>query len=418
MDAPSAQARSERQIFLLGFALLVIGFLVYVFGDLRAPEAMTSSIYSYYQTNYYEKVSAGKIPWIHFPFEYPPLAAYALLFPAFVKGLSVFAVSVLRGLTCLLATTVSLWLVSRAPTIPTGIRKWICVGIGAMAWVVPGFYFGLFDWVLCVVNLLMAIWLLGRENGKESARGFWPIVFAGTAIKLMPILVTPFLYLITSGRERAILWKTAAVTFVIHLPFLIFGLSGLRNFVGYHRHRSIDNFSIYACGLETLERLGITSAKRIWNFGALEVQGKLAELMAKASLPLYLVALAGLVVLAHRLKDRRSAFALYSVAILLYPSISKVCQGNYVIWSVTSIVCLWICGFTNRKFMNISAGVIAAFLAVAWYQDSFFEANTLPLVPWVTILINSARHILTIGFAIYAIREIKRGPANLDLVAA
>ncbi len=409
MESNSNPSRPERQAFLVGLALLIIGFLVFVFGDLRAPDAMTSSIYSYYQTSYYEKVSAGQIPWVHFPFEYPPLAVYALLFPAFIKGLSVFAVSVLRGLTCLVITSITLWVLSRSSSISLSVRKWVCIAIGAMSWVVPGFYFGLFDWVLCVVNLLMAVWLMQAKNEEGAQRGFWPIVFAGTAIKLMPILVAPFLYLSATARERATIWKTALVTFAIHLPFLIFGFSGLRNFIGYHRHRSIDNFSIYACGLETLERLGLTSAKRIWNFGALEVQGRLAEMMAKASLPLFLIVLAGLVVLANRLKNRQSAFGLYCVAILLYPSISKVCQGNYVIWSVTAIACLWLCGFTDRKLMRVSAGVAAAFLIIAWYQDSFFSANTLPMVPWFTILVNTARHILTIGFSIYAIREIKKG---------
>ncbi|MEI7987171.1 MAG: hypothetical protein WCI55_16230 [Armatimonadota bacterium] len=397
----------------LGIALLVIGFAEFVFLYLiNDKEALTSSIYTYYQKDYYLHLSKGELPWINFRFEYPPLAAYVLLFPAFFSGLSVLWVSILRGASTLIISILTLRFLRKCDRIPRQIQDLTGASIGLMSCIVPGFYFGLFDWTLVICNVILALLLFGVSDLNKGAKKVWPLVFGGAAIKLMPLMAAPFMIQVKELRQKSNFWLSMGITGLIHVPFLAFGFYNFKVFVAYHRMRGIDCFSTYACLLNTLERLGKVSIVRKWNYGALEVSGSLSTLFSKASLPLFAVVLIGLLIVSNRLQKEghgaKAAFGLYLVAFLAYPAISKVSQNNYCVWTVACLVCLWLIGYNRPDFVKKTSLAIFVVLVIGFIQDRFFVDFTLPLVPWYMIVVSTVRQILTIALSIYCYREILR----------
>ena len=240
----------------LGYVLVLAGFAQIIYFLLTDKVALTSSIYSGYQKDFYSHVSRGELPWINFRLEYPPLAAYVLLFPAFAPGLSVLWVSILRASATLILTMVTIRFLGRCDKIPESIRQLTNISIGLMACIVPGYYFGLFDWSLVLCNVFMALLLYGISDQKKGEQFVWPLVFAGTAAKLMPLMAVPFLLQVKRLREKSNFWITAGITALIHIPFVLFGFHNFRMFVSFHRNRSIDCFSTYACLLNSLEHIG------------------------------------------------------------------------------------------------------------------------------------------------------------------
>jgi hypothetical protein len=395
----------------LGIVLLIVGFAEFVFVYLLQDKAaLTSSIYTYYQNEYYVHLSKFEVPWINFRFEYPPLAAYVLLFPAFVSGLSVLWVSILRGFSTLILTLLTIRYLNRCERIPKSIQNLTSLSIGVMAVLVPGFYFGLFDWALVLCNILMALVLFGREKPTESEKAFWPLVFFGASIKLMPLMAAPFLFQVKSLREKSNFVRTLVITTAIHIPFLLFGFQNFRHFVSYHRMRSIDCLSTYACMLNALERLGKVTIERKWNYGALELNGSLSALFSKASLPAFLMILVGLLLVTRNLIKKgmgaKAAFGMYLVAFLAYPAVSKVSQGNYCVWSAATLFCFWLIGYQRQEFVRRTFFGIILLLAIGWYQDQRFEDFMLPMVPWSMIVVSSFRQILTLALAVYCLKEI------------
>ena len=395
----------------LGIALIVIGFAVFVFVYLLQDKAaLTSSIYTYYQSEYYVHLSKFEIPWINFRFEYPPLAAYVLLFPAFFSGLSVLWVSILRGLSTLILTLLTIRYLNRCERIPKEIQNLTSLSIGIMAVLVPGFYFGLFDWALVLCNMFMALILFGRAKPSGSEKAFWPLVFFGASIKLMPLMAAPFLLQVKSLREKSNFLSMLAITALIHVPFLLLGFQNFRFFVSYHRMRSIDCLSTYACLLNALERLGKVTIERKWNYGALELTGSLSSLFAKVSLPAFVLILGGLALVTRNLIKKglgaKAAFGMYLVAFLAYPAISKVSQGNYCVWSAVTLICFWLIGYQRQDFVRKTFVGLFLLLAIGWYQDQRFGDFMLPMVPWSMIIVSSVRQILTLVLAGYCLKEI------------
>jgi hypothetical protein len=412
------QAKPKKlNLSWLAFALLCLGFLEFVFVYLlQDKDALTSSVYTYYQSEYYVHLSKGEIPWIHFRFEYPPLAAYALLFPAFISGLSILWVSILRGASTLLLSILTLRFLNQSQTVPKHIRDLVGISVGLMAIIVPGFYFGLFDWTLVLGNILLALTLLG--SGDDARKKFWPLVFGGASIKLMPLMAAPFMLLVKEVREKSNFLKSFGITALIHLPFLIFGFREFKMFVNYHRMRGIDCFSSYACLLNALEKLGKVTIIRKWNFGALELEGSLSGLFAKASMPLFLLVMACLLILTQKLVKQgmgaKTAFGMYLVAFLVYPAISKVSQSNYCLWGAACLLCFWLIGFQRQIFVRRTFVGLLALLAIGFYQDRFFAGFMLPQVPWSMIVVSTVRQILTVALAVYCLREIRQEASQFD----
>jgi hypothetical protein len=256
----------------------------------------------------------------------------------------------------------------------------------------------------------MALLLFGVSDEGKGERRFWPLLFFGASIKLMPLMAAPFLIQVKGLREKSNFWKSFGITALVHLPFVLFGFQGFKAFVSYHRMRGIDCFSSYACLLNVLERFGKVSILRKWNFGALELEGSISALFAKASMPIFLVILFALLALTFKLLKRghgaKTAFGMYLVAFLAYPAISKVSQSNYCLWAATCLMCFWLIGFHRKEFVRWTFCGLIALILIGFYQDRFFDGFMQPQVPWSMILVSSFRQILTLALGALCLREI------------
>lgn len=404
--------RQSLQLFKPAFPgqiLLTIGFAYFIgFYLLVDKNALTSSIYTYYFNSYYTPVSSGKIPWISFNFEYPPFAAYALLFPGLFAGLSVLSLGILRGLFSYISSLILIITFARSPNQSPATVQIGSVTIGLLSIITPGFFFGLFDWYLLAINVIIAI--LISENRLSK---IWKWIAFGTSIKLMPILAIPFLFKqINENKSHAL--KALTATAFVHLPFIIFGFQGMRYFIAYHRLRSIDTFSSYACILNTIEHFRDIGISRVWAFGTIEVQSQFAFTMAKISLPLFAVFLCGLIYFHKSVGGGpKAGFAIYSSAVVLYTVISKVSQQNYVVWIIASIVSVWFVGYSNKDFVKKTFFIAVLLMAIAFFQDRFFDDLTYKVVPWRMILACSIRHILSLVLVYLFLREIKTQQLSL-----
>jgi hypothetical protein len=400
---------APRWLLPTAIGFQIVSFFIFWFVTLLAdPEALKSSIYTYYQVSYYDHLSAGKLPWIQFKVEYPPLTVFCLLFPAYLPGMSVLVVSLLRATVSTILTCVVLAKLVQAKHIDDKVKVGNIALTSLLACVTPGYYHGLFDWTMYLAHFLMALSLVSVNGQTLTSRATWWLVWLGASIKLLPLLAAPFLAIGLKKDQRKFALLPLGLITLVHIPFLIWGFEGFRYFVVYHRMRGIDNFSIYSTALLTLERLGSTAVDTRFIFGALEVQGSISSTLAKVSLPLFLLILGGLWLYARRLPTINQRLGLYFVAILLYPAISKVSQNNYVIWSVSAICALWLLGFHSKRFFTLSAVASVFLILIGWFQNARFEDYLQPQTSWAMLFMSWLRFALLFGVSYLAIREINK----------
>ncbi|HLO97848.1 MAG TPA: hypothetical protein VK171_04560, partial [Fimbriimonas sp.] len=121
----------------------------------------------------------------------------------------------------------------------------------------------------------------------------------------------------------------------------------------------------------------------------------------------FMIALIGLWLLARRLPTLNQRLGLYFVAILLYPAISKVSQSNYVVWSVSAIVALWILGFHSKRYFGVSAVFGVALILIGWFQNAQYEDYLQPQTSWPMLLLSFLRFVILFAVAYFSVREIK-----------
>lgn len=408
------EVQYRQRATLFGLGLLVVGLLIFIFVTLLGdPEALKDSIYTYYFDHYYRFLSKGMLPWIQFNFEYPPMAAFALMFPAFYPGMSVLAITILRALVALAGTGYLVCKVAGASQIDQTRRTMSIAAIGAMGCTVPGFYFGLFDWTMCFINLILALGATVAIDPVKTARLRWLLVWLGASIKMLPLIAIPFLLKRSDAIEKRSALPPFVATLVLHAPFFIFGFAGFRYFVGYHRMRGIDNFSLYSTFLFTLESLGIKPVDAKWNFGALELQGSTAMIFAKLSLPIFLLILLVLWVTQNKQASIKERLGLYSIALLVYPAVSKVAQSNYVVWTIASIASVWLLGFGDHRFLKITGVGAGLSILIGWYQNARFEDYLMPAVPGVTLVIAWVRFGILFALAFLCWTTIRKEAKNM-----
>lgn len=401
------ESTTPRWLLPTAIDLQVSGFLIFLFVSLLGdPQALKSSIYTYYQSTYYVHLSAGKLPWIQFNVEYPPLAVYGLLFPAYAQGLSVLTVSLLRACASTVLTILVLTYLLRVNTIESRIKVAIVALTSLLACLTPLFYHGVFDWTIYLTHLMLPLTFVSLAGERVTTRATWWLVWLGASIKLLPLFAAPFLAVGMRRAQCKFMLVPLVIVSLVHLPFVVWGWEGMRFFVAYHRLRGIDCFSIYSTALLTFERLGGPSLETRYQYGALEVFGPLSAVLAKLSLPLFLVVLAGLWLCARRLPTINHRLGMYFVAILLYPAISKVSQHNYVVWSVSALCALWLLGFNSKRFFAWSVGIGVALILIGWFQIARFDDYLLPQTSWALIGVSWLRFASLFAVSVLAIREI------------
>ncbi|MEI8283101.1 MAG: hypothetical protein WCG75_11900, partial [Armatimonadota bacterium] len=271
---------------------------------------------------------------------------------------------------------------------------------------VPNLYFGLFDWHICLIQLLLAVSLFAPTK-RLTQRWTWPLIALGGSIKLIHFFAIPFLYRKGDQAKRSFQLSVASLV-LFHLPFIFFGYHEFRVFIAYHRLRSIDCFSIYSTVLEGLSNLGLYKLEKGWEYGSYDLMGRVPMMLAKASLPAFLVVLALLVWKFGPKATLQQSFGGFSVAMALYPVISKVSGTNYCLWVVAAIIGTWIAGYNRLQFMKQTSVLLSVALACEMLHDRLFDDFLLPQVPWRSIIVSVIRLATYVAIALLMLAEIRQ----------
>jgi uncharacterized membrane protein len=298
-----------------------------------------------------EQLSAGKVPYVGHPVEYPVLIGGAMQAVAwlvrpisdpFVRGREFFDVTVvLLALFSLAATLATAYLAGRS-------RRWTALGV-ALA---PGLILAAFiNWDLIAVGLValgMAAWagrrtvLAGVLLGLAVATKFYPVFFFG------PLL----LLCLRAGRLRAFAVTTvsaAAAWLAVNLPVALAAPAGWERFYSLSTTRAADWGSIwYYFETEHWPAVGSLSEKGL---------NTLSALLFIAGC----VLIAALILAAPRRPRVPQVFFLVLAVFLL---VNKVWSPQYVVWLVPLVVLarprLW-------AYLTWQAAEVAYFFAIWAY---------------------------------------------------
>jgi hypothetical protein len=287
------------------------------------PLADTSVDDLYLYNSVAELIADGRLPYLDFEFEYPPLAAlplwlanvpgggeegYAWAFGALMLGCAL----ALQRWTGLLAGERAAWLLALLP-----------LAIGASLRT----HYDLLPAALVALALLL--FARDRPVWAFAALGL------GTVTKLYPALLVPVavVWLVARGEQRAAARGAAAfaaVVVAVSLPFLG---DGYLEQVRFHLERPVQIESAPASVLFALGDSYVTGDPvRPDRFKSNGLDGGPADLVAALFAVVLALALAGIVALAGRGRDLRHLVLCAFAAVLAFVALGKVLSPQFMIW--------------------------------------------------------------------------------------
>lgn len=298
-------------------------------------------VYDFFQlgdTRVYEHaarlIDAGAIPYHDFDVEYPPLATGLFWVVGLIPGGDYQLAFSMTMLACLVATAWAGLAIARR----LGFGPWrttFAIAIIALTPVLLG------TLVQTRYDLALAA-LLGWMVASALHDRFgwaWTLLALATAIKLVPVLLVPALFL--WHRHRRAQWNAAygatalavgvAATFA---PFAAFAPSATWRLFAYHLNRPPE---VESLGSSVLHFSGL-DFRRVQSYGSDNVTGTWADALASLSTVLVVIAIAAVAVafwraLAREGDDGPALFTATVAASLVAAVIfGKVISPQYLVW--------------------------------------------------------------------------------------
>jgi uncharacterized membrane protein len=342
--------------------------------------------------SYADVLLDGRLPYLDFGFEYPPLAAiplwaaglpgtdeptYAVSFGALMAGCALVGqVLAARLAGSLREGAVVAWLLALAP---------IVIGASVRTH---------FD-ALPVAFALGGLLALARDR---PSLGFL-LLALGTMTKLFPglLAVLAFVWLTARGDGRAALRGGAifvAVVLAISLPF---AGSGYVASFRFHMERPVQIESTPATVLFALGGSDVTGTNlRPDRFKSNGLDGGHAGAVETLFSLLLACALAAVVALAARRRDARHLALCAFAALLAFVTLGKVFSPQYVIWLAPFAALAWV--WRQRAVAALTGAAIV--LTHVEFPSRYFDLiNEDPTVIWIV----AARNVLLLAaFAVLA----------------
>lgn len=322
--------RLQLVLFILAHILI---FLVLFNTFYKTPYSATSLYF-----NYASNIMHGSIPYRDFSFEYPPFALLFFILPRLVS--STFLVfAIVYELEVLIFSLVGLFVVYRIAG-RLGKAPWKLLTVYTLSVLAIGPIIAQQYDIFPAIMVLLALYYFWIGQHKTS----WVLLALGTLTKVFPVAIAPvFLIYYLRNRQYKYLWSGiiafAVVCLLIATPFLTIGQDAIRNLISYHAQRGLQIESTYSAFLLAADKLGLTSVSLVFNFGSWNLDGPLANMLAKLST--YLLAIFLLLVywfIYSRMRPGKSQFTrLGAYSLLVITTIliaSKVFSPQYLIWLV------------------------------------------------------------------------------------
>jgi hypothetical protein len=361
--------------------------------------------------DYAQKVAAGQRVYLDFPFEYPPLAlplftlpyhGDPVAYPRWFAGEMILLSSAAAALTG--ATAAALWRGLARPLAAGGAYAAAVLAAGAIT-------ANRYD-VAVALTLAACLFFLARRHTTAAGAALG----VGLALKLTPGMLLPLVLIVAETRRRTLYALAAFLVFAI-VPFLPFlgRFDGLTNIITYHARRPLQIESVP--GTVYL----IAGARGAWDigtgnsFGSQSLAGPGSELVARLSVWVGLLLVAGVYVLIWRrralLRAEPEFIAVSALAcVLAFTVCNKVLSPQFLCWTLPLVALVLV----GRSGLQRLAGVLTL-LAIALTQiefpDLYWRVVALESGPvWVVVL----RNLVLVAAAVTAAVAVWKLPATAE----
>lgn len=251
-------------------------------------------------------------------------------------------------------------------------------------------------------------------HARRRDVAMWVFLALGTMAKVYPALLAP-VFLLLDDRPVAERLRRAVIAFattcvIVLLPLLVIAPSSLLRMVNFHAERGIHLDSVYSTIAFAARALGLSVVGIVYNFRSWNIAGRAADVLARASTPLLVVALLAAYAFIHSVARRLSAADVRNVRIaatgtslvLLAGLItSKVLSPQYLIW-VLPLLPLNVRPLRWRVWTTFAAiGVLSYYIYPLHYDDLLAREP-------VAVLALAARNLALVGLTFMVAASFRR----------
>jgi hypothetical protein len=233
----------------------------------------------------------------------------------------------------------------------------------------------------------------------------------GATLKLWPALLAP----IQRTRRSAVVATSVAAGFVAAVAgvtYVLTGSTGFSQVLGYQSDRGLQIESLAGLPLVWLHHLGVEGYSTKFAFGAWEINGPGADLLADIASVAFIGGLV-LIGLAHwrlmKVDAGRRGVALTAVTLLLVSLVTnKVFSPQYVLWLLAVIVAAALLDPETWRPYVRPVLVLAAMTHLVFplfYGDVLYGA-------WLGLILMTARDLLLLGLLVAVVARLIREVAT------
>ncbi len=230
-----------------------------------------------------------------------------------------------------------------------------------------------------IVALLLVLMVRSAIRREDAALGFWGGLLGAT--KFVPILVLPVLVIasgVRGGKRLAAIALGAGAGLALGLgPMIVMGRESLPAVLAYHAARGLHVESTLGVLYGTAKAVIGRPEASLLDYGSFNFHGPVADLLAKAAMPLTLV-LVGFVAWASRLGDgtddsedesRTEHIVLAALAATTALWLGgKVFSPQYLTWALPLVLAL-----PNRSWIRISFALGLIVLVSQIYLRGYYD---------------------------------------------
>lgn len=323
----AAERARNNPLLIWGLTRIILLLCVFKVVTVPGPD-VTSDIEQIYQ-GWFEVLKTGTYPLDDVTWQYPPLAALAILSPALLPFLGYSAAFFVLAFLCdALVFGLLTYAGRRRGRSSHGAWIWIA-GVPLLG---PTAY-ARYDLMVTAVAVTALLAGLSRPRVLGALAGF------GAMLKVWPALLlagTP------RGRATFRSWSTAAGAAAGLLLLCVLAAPGALAFLTFQRERGLELESLGAIVFHVARHLG-WDGMAMMNYGSIEFLGPYVSTVASVLMVLTVAAFGWLLV--WRLRARTFTTSTPAdaafVAVLLFTTTSRVISPQYMIWLVgLAAVCM------------------------------------------------------------------------------
>jgi hypothetical protein len=356
-----------------------------------------------------QKVAAGLRVYEDFDFEYPPLALPLFTLPARI-GIEPYANAFAAQMVVLCAVGAALTGATAAAVWRGLARPLAACGAYATAVLVAGAITANRYDVAVALTLAACLFFLARRHTVAAGAALG----VGVALKLTPGLLLPLALIVAGTRRRALYVLAGFLVFAV-APFLPFlgRLDGLTYVFSYHAQRPLQIESVPGTLYLIAGASGAWGIGTGTSFGSQSLAGPGSELVARLSVWVGLVLVAGVYVLVWRRRELLRAAPGYIPAaalaiVLAFTVANKVLSPQFLCWTFP-LVALVVVGKGSLQRLTGILTLVAIALTQVEFPYLYWQLVDLEPGPVAVVV---ARNAVLVAAAVAATVTVWKLPEH------